>query len=164
MSIEITIRDLAPSDIDTIVTIALAAWQPVYDSYRHIMGKEIFAAAYPHWRQQKAREIRNVCEPAAGAMVCVAERDGRAVGFAAAYVNKRTGMGHIGNNAVHPEYQTQGIATRMYTHLLNRLRASGMQVAKVYTGGDPSHAPARRAYEKVGFHVTVPSVAYYRKL
>ena len=31
-------------------------------------------------------------------------------------------------------------------------------------GGDPSHAPARRAYEKVGFSVHLPSIYMYRKL
>lgn len=29
---------------------------------------------------------------------------------------------------------------------------------------DPSHAPARRAYEKAGFDVRIPSVWMYRKL
>ena len=164
MSGEVAIRDLAPGDVDTAVAIALAAWQPVYDSYRQIMGEDIFAAVYPHYRREKARQIRDACESAVGAMVCVAERDGRAVGFATAYANKRTGVGQIGNNAVHPEHQGRGIATRMYTHLLDRLRASGMQVATVHTGGDPSHAPARRAYEKVGFHASIPTVDYYRKL
>ncbi|WP_309895073.1 hypothetical protein [Archangium sp.] len=32
------------------------------------------------------------------------------------------------------------------------------------TGGDPSHAPARRAYEKVGFGPAIPSVSLYRLL
>ena len=38
------------------------------------------------------------------------------------------------------------------------MKSSGMQVATVATGGDPSHAPARRAYEKSGFNVQIPSV------
>jgi hypothetical protein len=41
---------------------------------------------------------------------------------------------------------------------------AGMRVATVGTGGDPSHAPARRAYEKAGFNLQIPSVWMYRKL
>jgi hypothetical protein len=39
-----------------------------------------------------------------------------------------------------------------------------MRFAKVHTGLDPSHAPARRAYEKAGFTTQLPTVDYYRKL
>jgi hypothetical protein len=39
-----------------------------------------------------------------------------------------------------------------------------MRVATVGTGGDPSHAPARRAYEKAGFDREIPSVWMYRPL
>lgn len=39
-----------------------------------------------------------------------------------------------------------------------------MQVATVATGGDISHDPARRAYEKSGFDVQIPSVWYCRTL
>jgi hypothetical protein len=39
-----------------------------------------------------------------------------------------------------------------------------MAVATVSTGGDPSHAPARRAYEKAGFGPAIPSVSLYKLL
>ena len=44
------------------------------------------------------------------------------------------------------------------------LRAHGMRVVKVTTGGDKSHAPARRAYEKAGFRTDLPTVTYFREL
>ena len=37
-------------------------------------------------------------------------------------------------------------------------------VATVGTGGDPSHAPARRAYETAGFGPAIPSLTLYRLL
>ncbi len=40
----------------------------------------------------------------------------------------------------------------------------GAEVATVSTGGDPSHAPARRAYGKAGFGPAIPSVALYKLL
>ena len=52
----------------------------------------------------------------------------------------------------------------MYELVLERMREQGMLLATVGTGGDPSHAPARRAYEKVGFGPALPSVWLYRRL
>jgi len=39
-----------------------------------------------------------------------------------------------------------------------------MRFVEVTTGGDPSHAPVRRAYERAGFSVQLPTITYYRKL
>ena len=67
-------------------------------------------------------------------------------------------VGEIGLNAVHPDNSGQGIGTEMYKFAVDKLKLGGMQVATVATGGDPSHEPARRAYEKSGFNVQIPSV------
>lgn len=58
----------------------------------------------------------------------------------------------------------RGIATQLYQHVFARLKEMGMKVVRVTTGGDPSHAPARRAYEKAGFSLRVPHVEYYKEL
>ena len=42
--------------------------------------------------------------------------------------------------------------------------AAGMRAATVSTGGDDSHAAARRAYEKAGFSARIPSVWLCRTL
>jgi hypothetical protein len=39
-----------------------------------------------------------------------------------------------------------------------------MLAATVATGGDASHAPARRAYQKAGFEAQIPSVWMCRRL
>ena len=51
----------------------------------------------------------------------------------------------------------------MYRHVLDVMSARGAKYATADTGADPSHAPARRAYEKAGF-VAVPTVHYFTKL
>ena len=76
--------------------------------------------------------------------------------------DKRTG--EIGLNAVHPEHAGRGIGTEMYEHVMARMKERGLALATVGTGGDPSHAPARRAYEKAGFGREIPSVTLYRLL
>lgn len=73
-------------------------------------------------------------------------------------------VGEIGLNAVKPSYANRGIGTHMYTFAIERMKAAGMRVATVATGGDDSHAPARRAYQKAGFNVQIPSVWLCRTL
>lgn len=63
-----------------------------------------------------------------------------------------------------PEFSGEGIGTKLYEFANDTMKAAGMIVATVATGGDNSHAPARRAYEKAGFNVQIPSVWYYRTL
>jgi hypothetical protein len=47
--------------------------------------------------------------------------------------------------------------------VLEKMKASGIQLAIVATGGDPGHAPARRTYEKAGY-TALPGVRYYQAL
>jgi metal-dependent amidase/aminoacylase/carboxypeptidase family protein len=58
----------------------------------------------------------------------------------------------------------KGVGTAMYEYALVRMKDAGMRAATVGTGGDPSHAPARRAYAKVGFTAQIPSVWMCRLL
>ena len=52
---------------------------------------------------------------------------------------------------------------RFQLFALARMKESGMKVASLSTGGDPGHAPARRAYEKAGY-TAFPIVWYYKDL
>jgi ribosomal protein S18 acetylase RimI-like enzyme len=162
----LTLRDLLPSDVDTLVEIAVAAWEPIYAHFRETMGDDLFLSLYPDWPARKGGQIRSACDPASPRpmQVLVAEEGGRIVGFVTFHTDPATRVGEIGNNAVRPECRGRGIAQRLYEAALERMRAQGMRYAKVQTGLDPSHAPARRAYEKAGFDIALPAVEYYRKL
>ena len=158
------IRDLVAGDTERVVEIAVLAWEPVYAEFRRVLGEELFAAGNPNWQEEKARQVRGACEMGPGTGVVVAELDGQVVGFASYHWRDRSGIGEIGNNAVHPDCQGRGIAGRMYEAVFERMRERGMRFAKVGTGLDPSHAPARRAYQKAGFDRELPAVTYYRGL
>ena len=164
MSSDVCIRDLRPGDVETVVDIAVAAWAPIYASYRRILGEEVFAAGFPDWRTEKARQVRQGCDDGDPAMVYVAEKEGKTVGFITFYVDAGCGVAEIANNAVHPDFQGSGIGPIMYRHVLDRLRSLGVRAVRVGTGGDPSHAPARRAYEKAGFSARLQYVTYYQAL
>jgi ribosomal protein S18 acetylase RimI-like enzyme len=129
-----------------------------------MLGDALFEAAFPDWAADKRRQIEAACRGEHDVQVAVVELDGEPVAFITYYLDRRSGVGEISNNAVHPDHQNAGIATRMYRYALERMRAAGMKCARVHTGGDPSHAPARRAYEKAGFERSLPSVDYFVEL
>ena len=160
----VVIRPFRDSDLPTLLDIAVAAWQPVFESYRALLGDELFQTAFPDWKTMKRGHIVSACELERGAQALVAELNGNTVGFATYYLDRRDGTGTVGNNAVHPDHQGAGIATRMYAIVLEKMREAGMKCAKVTTGLDDAHAPARRAYQKAGFTRALPSVDYYREL
>jgi GNAT superfamily N-acetyltransferase len=170
MANDITIRPIAPGEItddlrETLVDLSVTAWKPIYDQYRRTTGEDLFLTLYPDWRENKAGHIRRALEVAHDPGLAVAECDGQVVGFVTWYLDVgRKGIGEIGNNAVRPDQQGKGIASRLYELAMDEMRAAGMRYAKVGTGLDPAHAPARRAYEKAGFDIAIPSVEYYRTL
>jgi hypothetical protein len=53
---------------------------------------------------------------------------------------------------------------QMYAFALDRFRSEGMRWANVDTGLDDGHAPARRAYERAGFDISISSIRYYKEL
>ena len=164
MSGPIGVRAYQPRDEGAIVAIAVAAWAPVYAYRRQCMGDDLFQAVHPDWRAEKARQVRSACRTGGPDTVCVAEIAGQVVGFCTFYAHRGSAVGEIGNNAVDPPWQGRGVVQRMYAYALASLRDQGMATVRVRTGGDPAHAPARRAYEKAGFEVGLPEVTYYRAL
>jgi ribosomal protein S18 acetylase RimI-like enzyme len=161
----LVIRCARPEDAARLADIAEQAWQPVWREVRRQLGDELFeqlhheaiahkrrdvvthALAYPHW-------------------FFVAERDGQIVGFMGVRLNmgRDRVVAEIGNNAVDPPVQGQGIATRLYTHALDYFREHGQRYVILTTGLDDAHAPARRAYEKTGMRQACPGVKYILKL
>ncbi len=158
----VIIRAFTTDDIELLVRLSLTAWEPVYVSFREVLGPEMYGLVYPDWKQIQAETVRRVCLHLP-ATVWVAEVDGTLAGFIA-YVlrtDERTGVVHL--LAVDPAFQNQGVGTRLNAFALDRMRESGMERSELITGGDPGHAPARRSYEKAGYSA-LPLVRYYRAL
>lgn len=90
--------------------------------------------------------------------------DQQPVGFAALTFDSKQAIGEIVITAIDPAIAGQGHGTTLNLAALSRMKQRGMQIATVGTGGDPSHAAARRAYEKSGFAAAIPNLIYYRTL
>jgi GNAT superfamily N-acetyltransferase len=69
-------------------------------------------------------------------------------------------MGEISLLAV--DYQG-GIGTALSEFALERPKDAGVTVTMVETGEEPSHAAARRTYEKAGY-VILPIARYFKNL
>ena len=151
-------------DAPRLEDIRQAAFAPVFASFRSILGDEIYDIAQR--REDEAQEalLSSLIAGTPGWELYVALQGDEIVGFVAIRRNTETHVGEIGLNAVDPNRAGFGIGTAMYEFAIERLRQDGMKVAVVGTGGDPSHAPARRAYRKAGFSVAIPSVWMCRKL
>jgi ribosomal protein S18 acetylase RimI-like enzyme len=155
---QLTIRPTMQSDHPDLEAVRVAAFAPVFASFRAILGEEIYRLAQQREDEAQADLLTSLLEPSSEWEVYTAEQSGRVVGFVSLKLDATTQVGEIGLNAVHPDAAGRGVGTAMYEFALARMKTAGMRVATVSTGGDPSHAPARRAYEKAGFSVSFPSV------
>lgn len=157
------IRPFHQDDMDAIVELSLLAWEPVFDSFREILGPQIYPIIYPDWRKSQKEGVETTCWDNEKMEVLVAEVDKQVIGFAAFENHSKDKTGEVILLAVHPEYQNKGIGTELNNIALEKMKASGMVMAVVGTGGDPAHAPARRSYEKAGY-TGLPLVRYYKDL
>jgi ribosomal protein S18 acetylase RimI-like enzyme len=157
-------RAARPEDADRLQAIRRVAFAPVFASFRALLGDEIYELAQR--REDEAQEglLTTLMQPDSGWEVYVAQSGDDIAGFMAIRLDHAKQLGEIGLNAVDPAHAGKGIGTAMYELAATRMQQAGMKVATVATGGDPSHAPARRAYEKAGFDAQIPSVWMCRKL
>jgi predicted kinase/GNAT superfamily N-acetyltransferase len=157
------IRPYVDSDWEVVLEICLLSFTPVHESFERLLGTELFALVYPDWKTSNKEYLRSLTKSGERQRLHVAEENGSVVGFIHYEVDSQKQRGNIGLNAVHPAHQSKGIGSLMYSHVLDIMRAQGMTYVKADTGGDPSHAPARRAYEKVGF-LPLSVVHYFKSL
>jgi len=154
-------RPVDANDIEDLVVLSLLAWEPVFSSFRHILGHSIYTLIWPDWKKGQRKAIEGVCKDEK-THVWVAELDGAVIGFVA-YELYKDKVGEVQLLAVHPDHQNRGIGTQLNNLALRRMKESGIKMAKVETGGDTSHAPARKSYEKAGY-TGLPLVRYFKDL
>lgn len=147
---------------EAIVALSLRAWAPVFQSIEHGMDPDVFRALHPDWRVTQRAAVEAACADE-HVDVWVAMDGAQIAGFVALKLHDEDRLGEIYMIAVDPDHQRRGIASALSRHSFDRLSAAGMSVVMVETGGDPGHAPARKAYESMGFRI-FPTAKYFRKL
>jgi ribosomal protein S18 acetylase RimI-like enzyme len=160
---KITIHPYIDKDLDSIVALSLLAWEPVFESFRRVFGVVIYEHLYPDWRQSQAQGVADVCREGEKYTTLVAEAAGEVVGFIAYELKPMEKRGEVVLLAVHPAHQNRGAGTTLNLAVLEAMAQAGVTMAVVETGGDESHAPARRCYEKAGY-TPFPIVRYFQKI
>ena len=157
------IRKYKPEDLSVIMDIGNRAWSKIYKMFREAYGDELFQIIVPNETTSKGEQIRTHCEEHPE-WVFICEENECIVGFVAFTLDFDKKIGTICNNAKDPDCVLKGIGQQMYKAVLENFRGHGMIYAKVHTGLDYAHAPARKAYEKAGFNICHEDVDYYVKL
>ena len=155
-------REYRPEDLQAVMAIANAAWQPIRKMSREAIGDRISDLFNPAGDAvSKGLQVKEQIDSGRyGIAIC--EHEGRVVGFIT--WNSEGPVGQICNNAALPGSGLKGVGQTMYQYVLNLFRSQGLKAVKVTTGLDWAHAPARRAYERAGFTRHLDSVTYFMEL
>jgi ribosomal protein S18 acetylase RimI-like enzyme len=159
-TVSLEIRPVRDSDVEALVELTLLAFVPVFESFEALLGPSIYRHIWPDWRKCQSDGVKEMCREAAKNPVLVAEVDGRPVGLVAYSIDAEADKGQTIFLAVHPEHQCHGVGTELNRRALQEIERAGVRLAVVETGGDPSHAPARRSYEKAGYTL-LPLARYF---
>ena len=158
------IRALESTDVVRVLEICRLAFAPIFEGFRQNVGAELFDRFYSDSADRQIDDLRSACETGGDETIFVSEWDDVVVGFITVSMNPNESVGEIGLNAVHPDYGCRGIGRGMVEFALARMKVCGIVAVKVATGGDRSHAPARRTYEKAGFTSAIPAVTMFKLL
>jgi GNAT superfamily N-acetyltransferase len=145
-----------------IVALSLRAWTPHFTSFPTTFGERLAEELHPDWRTEQTQVVTAACTNP-DHHVAVALANGVVAGFGVVRLDDETSIGELHLLAVDPEVQRHGIGTALNEWALDEMRRGGMRLAKVGTGGDDAHAPARRSYERSGY-IGIPVVHYFQVL
>ena len=153
-----------PVAIDALDCRVLA---PTQEGYVAMLGADCYEAVHQDpdltWEQRKIRQNRDLYARHPN-QIWVLDDDGDVFGFVTFWLFPDQQYGHLDNNGVRGDRAGEGWATFMYRHVLEHFRRLGLRFAHVDTGLDDAHAPARRAYEAVGFDRRVPGIDFWQDL
>ena len=158
ITMDIVIKKAHINDLPSLEAIRIDAFKPVFESFRKILGEEIYELAQKKEDEQQHQILASMFDEDSNWNIFVAELNDEIIGFICAQLNLDTLVGEIGLNAISPMHSGKGFGTQMYNFVLDMMKARGIKVATVSTGADKSHEAARSAYKKAGFNVTIPSV------
>jgi hypothetical protein len=138
----LVMRPYKKADCARVLDICVAAFEPIHSGFEEALGSRIFKLQYQDWKEQYAATLRTISTRDPNRKVLVAELDGAVAGFVFTILDAKRKTGEIGLNAVDPKLHSRGIGT----------------------GGDAAHAPARRAYEAIGFDKALPGLHLFKVL
>ena len=155
------IRPLEVDDYPATLDLLVATFAPLFEDYvRPLLGAQVFDHQHGHWEQDYRDVLPTLHVPESGRHAAVAHpADGAIAGLVSWRFDDRPHHGEISLLAVSPLHGRRHIGRRLCEHAIHHLRAGGVDVVQIATGGDPFHAPARALYESLGL-TRVPTAVY----
>jgi len=154
------IKKASEKDIEVILELVESTWP---EGFAGFMEREYGPINGRPWRQWTAKDVKRYFRNNPDS-VFVTEIEGNIAGFFSYSLDYEKKVGEVGYNMVVPEYRGQGIGSFQIKELLQMLRDRGMRYAKVITGLNDAHKPARKLYERAGFKEGHRSVQYGMEL
>ncbi|MBE7020601.1 MAG: GNAT family N-acetyltransferase [Ruminococcaceae bacterium] len=156
-----TITSMKEEDKKRVLEIAVESWEAIHKAYKSCLGEKLYNSLYPDWKSTFKKTFTDSFDKSD---FYVAKKDGKIYGFCSARYERNGRLGIFGYNGVDINSRGMRIASKMYSFLKNEFSKKGCIYARVHTGLDNGHAPARRAYERTGFSHPLPMVTYYMKI
>lgn len=152
-----------PAFRDALLELSIRAWEPVFPLVKAEVSPFVYQAFYPEgWRTRQRADLAEVLDKEPDT-VDVALDGERPVGCASTRLHPEDNMGEVYVIVVDPDYQQRGVGRALMEHSLELARLAGMTMVMVETGDDSGHAPARAAYESIGFE-RWPVARYFKDL
>lgn len=150
------IRPPRGEEYEAVCSLAVQAWEPIWRESERMLG-DLFVPMRGDFRRAKYDSTMAALNNP-GTCSYVLTENGRIAGFC---TWRREGENaQVGLNGVGDAYHGRGYGFLMQQYITSDMLAHSIRYARVLTGGDPGHAPARHTYEKAGFSAFLPSVTY----
>jgi ribosomal protein S18 acetylase RimI-like enzyme len=160
----VRIRPVTPEDLPVLHALACEVFGPFFEeSFRPAVSETVFANRHGDWRGDYRRMLAAMHDPDQGRFGAVAETGDGLVGFVGHLLQRAERHGEIDIIAVRPDARGRGVGRALLEHAIAALKADGVRVVSLGTGGDDFHAPARAFYEAAGF-TPFPTVSYTREI
>lgn len=146
-----------------LLDLSIRAWEPVFSVLQGEVSEFVYEAFYPNgWRERQRRDLAAVLDGEPESIDVAVDGD-QPAGWVCTRLHPEDSMGEVYVIVVDPDYQRRGIGRALLERSFARVREAGMTMVMVETGDDSGHAPARAAYESIGFE-RWPVARYFKDL
>ncbi len=147
----ISVRPFENPDREALLDLVVRIWEPVFAGMQGSLPGFVYQSFYPDgWEARQRSDVGALLDEADGRSWIAVEGE-RMVGLIVAQAHPQDRMGEIVIVGVDPERQRLGVAAALTQVAFEWMRRRGLVFAMAETGEDPGHAPAREAYQRLGF-------------
>ena len=107
-------RPFQPEDLESILDIDVAGWQPIFASNKDIVGEKLSEIIHADSNSRKREQVSGACLEDDPRQVCVADIDSEIVGFITVHMYHDRKVAETGNNSVSTAHHHNGVGTKMY--------------------------------------------------